>query len=44
MDEGFNIKGFVIGLSVLLLVLYGVFNARNIILGPSIVIDRKSVV
>ena len=33
---GFNIRKFVILLSFFLVILYGVFNARNLILGPSI--------
>lgn len=35
-EGGFNIRRFVIVLSVLLLVSYGLFNARNIIMGPSL--------
>ncbi|MFH0804331.1 MAG: hypothetical protein V1896_01905 [Candidatus Zambryskibacteria bacterium] len=34
--EGFNIKLFVIVVSVLLLISYGIFNARNLIIGPTI--------
>lgn len=34
--KGFNIKLFVIIISVLLLVSYGIFNARDLIKGPSI--------
>jgi hypothetical protein len=36
LEEGFNIRLFVIILSVCLLVAYGLFNARNLIFGPSI--------
>lgn len=36
LEEGFNVRLFVIILSVCLLVAYGLFNARNLILGPSI--------
>ena len=35
-ERGFNIKFFAIALSVLLLVSYGIFNARNLIMGPVI--------
>jgi hypothetical protein len=35
-EKGFNIKRFVIILSVFLLVSYGIFNARNLIIGPTI--------
>jgi hypothetical protein len=35
-ESGFNIKRFVIILSVFLLVSYGLFNARNLIMGPTI--------
>ncbi len=35
-ESGFNIRLFVVILSVLLLVSYGVFNARNLIIGPTI--------
>lgn len=35
-SDGFNIKLFLIIFSILLLVSYGIFNARNLILGPSI--------
>lgn len=35
-NEGFNIKIFTLVTSVLILISYGIFNARNIILGPSI--------
>lgn len=34
--KGFNVRRFVIILSVLLLVSYGIFNARNLIIGPTI--------
>lgn len=34
--QGFNIRLFVIIFSIFLLVSYGLFNARNLILGPSI--------
>lgn len=35
-ESGFNIRKFIVGASLLLLVAYGIFNARNLILGPSI--------
>jgi len=35
-ESGFNIKLFVITISVLLLISYGIFNARNLIMGPTI--------
>jgi len=35
-ESGFNVKRFVIILSVFLLVSYGLFNARNLIIGPTI--------
>jgi hypothetical protein len=35
-ERGFNIRRFVIILSVVLLVSYGIFNARNLIIGPTI--------
>lgn len=35
-ERGFNLKRFVIIFSVLLLVSYGIFNARNLIIGPTI--------
>jgi hypothetical protein len=35
-EDGFNIKSCVIAISVLLLVSYGIFNARNLIMGPDI--------
>jgi hypothetical protein len=35
-ERGFNIKRFVIILSVILLVSYGIFNARNLLLGPNV--------
>jgi hypothetical protein len=35
-ERGFNIKRFVIVFSVLLLVSYGIFNARCLIMGPSV--------
>lgn len=35
-ENGFNIKRFVIILSVFLLVAYGIFNARNLLMGPTI--------
>lgn len=38
LDSGFNLKIFVVTLSVLFLVSYGVFNARKMIMGPSITI------
>ena len=33
-ERGFNIRRFVIILSVILLISYGIFNARNLIIGP----------
>lgn len=35
-ERGFNVRRFVIIFSVLLLVSYGIFNARNLIIGPTI--------
>lgn len=35
-EEGFNIRKLLMGISVLLLVVYGFFNARNLIMGPAI--------
>ena len=35
-EEGFNIKRFIIVVSAILLLCYGIFNARKIIIGPSI--------
>ena len=35
-ESGFNVKRFVIILSVFLLVSYGIFNARNLIIGPTV--------
>ena len=35
-NNGFNIRRFIIFLSFFLIILYGIFNARNLILGPSI--------
>jgi hypothetical protein len=35
-QSGFNVRLFVIILSVLLLVSYGIFNARDLIIGPTI--------
>lgn len=35
-ERGFNVRCFVIVLSVLLLISYGIFNARNLIIGPTI--------
>ncbi len=35
-EKGFNIKRFVIILSVVMLVSYGLFNARNLLIGPTI--------
>lgn len=35
-ERGFNIRLFVIITSVLLLISYGIFNARNLIMGPTI--------
>ena len=40
--SGFNIRLFVIILSVLLLICYGLFNARNLIIGPSIEIFTQN--
>ena len=36
LENGFNIKKTIITISVFLLVIYGLFNSRNIILGPKI--------
>jgi len=35
-ERGFNIKLFVITASIILLISYGLFNARNLIMGPTI--------
>jgi hypothetical protein len=35
-ERGFNVKLFVIILSIVLLISYGIFNARNMIMGPII--------
>ena len=35
-DGGFNVKLFVIIISVILLVSYGIFNARDMLMGPTI--------
>jgi len=35
-ESGFNIKLFIIIVSIFLLVSYGIFNARNLIIGPTI--------
>jgi hypothetical protein len=35
-EGGFNVRRFLIILSVFLLVSYGLFNARNLIIGPTI--------
>jgi len=35
-ESGFNIKRFIIITSVLLLISYGIFNARNLIMGPTV--------
>lgn len=35
-ESGFNIRLLIIGLSVVLLISYGIFNARNLIIGPKI--------
>ncbi|NLE07287.1 MAG: hypothetical protein GX627_01595 [Parcubacteria group bacterium] len=35
-ERGFNIKRFVIILSVIMLVSYGLFNARDLLIGPTI--------
>lgn len=35
-EKGFNIRFFVIIVSFVLLVFYGIFNARNLILGPTV--------
>jgi hypothetical protein len=35
-EKGFNIKCCIIVLSVLMLISYGIFNARNLIIGPTI--------
>ena len=36
LEKGFNIRLFVIMASVLLLISYGIFNALNLIIGPTI--------
>jgi len=36
VQSGFNVRLFVIILSVFLLICYGIFNARNLIIGPTI--------
>lgn len=36
LKEGFNVRLFVIIASVLLLVSYGIFNARDLIMGPAV--------
>ena len=36
LEDGFNMRIFVITLSVFLLVVYGFFNAKDLILGPKI--------
>jgi hypothetical protein len=41
-ERGFNIRLFVIILSILLLVSYGIFNARNLLIGPTIEIFSPS--
>jgi hypothetical protein len=35
-EKGFNIRLFVIIISILSLVSYGIFNARNLIIGPTV--------
>ena len=35
-ESGFNIRLFVVIVSALLLISYGIFNARNLIIGPTI--------
>lgn len=35
-ENGFNIRFFIVMASIVLLVCYGLFNARNLLLGPSI--------
>jgi hypothetical protein len=35
-EKGFNIRLFVIVVSIMLLISYGIFNARNLIIGPTI--------
>ena len=35
-ESGFNVRRFVIILSIFLLISYGIFNARNLIMGPVI--------
>lgn len=37
-EKGFNAKFFLIIVSVLLLISYGIFNARNLIMGPKVLI------
>jgi len=41
-QSGFNIKLFIIIFSVFLLISYGLFNARNLIIGPTIEIFSPS--
>ncbi|KKP79826.1 MAG: hypothetical protein UR80_C0045G0001, partial [Parcubacteria group bacterium GW2011_GWB1_35_5] len=41
-EKGFNIRRFIIIFSVILLLSYGVFNARNLIIGPMIEIYSPS--
>ncbi len=36
LKSGFNVKLFVIWMSILMLVSYGFFNARNLIMGPTL--------
>jgi hypothetical protein len=37
-QDGFNIKSLIITISILALILYGLFNARNLLMGPSVTI------
>src|SRR3989338_9459475 len=41
-EGGFNVRRFLIILSVFLLISYGLFNARNLIIGPTIEIFSPS--
>ncbi len=42
-ERGFNVRKITLIFAVLLLVLYGLFNARNLILGPSIEIYSPNI-
>jgi hypothetical protein len=41
-ERGFNVRRFVIILSALLIVSYGIFNARNLLMGPTLDIFTPS--